>query len=669
MVNGKSLMQSSSSAPARRLGKPLLSLVTGLFIAGLFLFFARRGLFVYYSSDDLMNLYGYWTQPAMSLVKANVFFWTPSYRPFGGLIYRTIFAIFGFNPHPLYVAYFVAMLANLWLAYFVFKRLGGSAEIGAIAVLLYEFHGKLDYLYFNAGSMYDVFCFLFFSSALLIYMRVRMQGRLLGIWGTLAFLACFVSALNSKEMAATLPVIVLVYELIFHSPNFRSASALLRWCFYEGRTALLGALFVLIYLPAKLGPDGFAHDVGYIPSYTWARWLQDTGTYLAYVIYRNDPSSHLGVSPLTAAGVGVFFGVLIAIALWVRSRVMWFGLLFFVITLLPVSFIPARLGSVLYLPLAGLALAAAVCLVRFKDGLWRRSSEGRSGHLLATIADLSPRSASAALFLATALAIAIVDYRYWPSALNARYSPYKKTIDEVSQLYPVLPHGAKILFVHSPVDNGWGMLFLLRLYYHDADLFLTQLNGPKEQRITIDQLPHYDHIFDFENGHYVELDNHDAPLSVQLHIAKAEAQKGVFGEVMTIGTPGAAQYIVGGVLVTDPEADGYWTLDQTELRFRLSSVEHHVFWEHFYLPLETLRKTGPLIVDFYVNGQLLDKTRFAKDGEVVYRHEVPVKWLKTGSVTTVRMRIHNPYVAPRDGTRLGVVLRSAAFALAVPSVS
>ncbi len=51
-----------------------------------------------------------------------------------------------------------------------------------------------------------------------------------------------------------------------------------------------------------------------------------------------------------------FYATLIAIALWMRSRVMWFGLLFFVITLLPVSFIPARLGFVLYLPLAGMAL-------------------------------------------------------------------------------------------------------------------------------------------------------------------------------------------------------------------------------------------------------------------------------------------------------------------------
>ena len=78
-----------------------------------------------------MNLYGYWSKPLSALVKGNILFWTPYYRPFGGVIYRTFFAIFGFNPYPIYVVFYAAMLSNLWLAYLVFKRIGGSREIGA----------------------------------------------------------------------------------------------------------------------------------------------------------------------------------------------------------------------------------------------------------------------------------------------------------------------------------------------------------------------------------------------------------------------------------------------------------------------------------------------------------------------------------------------------------
>jgi hypothetical protein len=653
------LTQIASSTPVRQTGKTvtLLPILGGLFIACFFLFFTWRGLLLYYTGDDLMNLYGYWSKPLSDLVQSNIFFWTPYYRPFGGIVYRTLFAVFGFNPHPVYVVFYAAMLLNLWLAYLMLSRIGGSKEVGAIATLLWAFHGKLDYLYYNAGSMYDVFCFLFFSLALSIYLKTRLQGRFPGVWGTLGFLACLVCSLNSKEMGATLPVIVLLYELIFHTPDFRSLRALIRWSFREGRMALLGALCVLIYIPAKLGAGGLAQDIAYVPSYTWARWMEDTGNYLGDLFYQNNSSLPLGVTPLSPLGVAVFFGVLIAIALWMRSRVLWFGLLFFTITLLPVSFIPARVGFVLYLPLAGLALYAAVCLVRFKEGLWRLISQAFDQSSTAA----SPISASIALFLATVLVIGTIDFRNWPPAPDPQHSPYKNTIAEFSRLYPSLPHGSKLLFAHSALDYNWDMVFLLRLYYRDTDIFITEINGPEGQRIPLNRLPHYDHIFDYVDGRYLELDNADASLSVQLHLLKVANPDYTFGEAMTIGKPGASQYVVKGVLVGDPKSDGFWTLDEPELQFRLSSVQHHVFRERFYLPMDTLRQTGPLLVDYYVNGHLLDQARFAKEGEVTYQHQVPAEWLKADSLTTVRMRVRNPYIAPRDGARLGVLLRSAAF--------
>ncbi len=659
----ETVMQPSTSRSGRSILQPILA---GLFVAGLFLSLTWRGLLIYYTGDDMMNLYGYWSKPVSSLVKANIFFWTPYYRPFGGIIYRTLFAIFGFNPYPLYVLFFAAMLANLWLAYMVFRRIGGSAEFGAIAILLYCFHGKLDYLYYNAGSLYDVFCFLFYFLALLIYLRARLRDRFLGVWGTIGFLVCLVCALNSKEMGATLPVIVLLYELLFHPPDFRSLRALVRWCFHEGRMALMGALCVLIYIPAKLGANGIGQDTAYIPSYTLTRWLADTGTFLGDLLYRNDPSVPLGVKPFTPAGVALFFIVLLAIAIWMRSRVMWLGLLFFVIALLPVSFIPPRLGFVLYLPLAGMALYGAVMLVRFKESLCRLIAEDFQARGAPPLGDASrwtpsPASSSVALFVATALLFTVIDFRNWPQAPDPRYSPYKNTAAEFSHLYPTLPHGSRLLFVHSALDYNWDLLFLLRLYYHDTDLFLTQLNGPPPQRIPLNRLPHYDHIFDYENGHYVELDNSDAAVSVQLHLLKVSNPDYAFGETMTVGKPGASQYVVKDVLVGDEKSQAFWTLDEPELRFRLSSVQHHVFRERFFLPLETLKQTGPLIVDFYVNGHLLDQARFAKDGIVNYQHEVPAKWLKTDSLTTVQMHVHNPYVSPRDHSRLGVLLMSAAF--------
>lgn len=654
-------MQSTLRTPAKSSHKAIawLTALGGVFVASFFLFFTWRGVLVYYTGDDLMNLYGYWSKPLGALIKANIFFWTPYYRPFGGLIYRPLFAIFGFNPYPEYVIFFAAMLANLWLAYRLFARLGGTREIGAIAVLVWAFHGKFDYLYYNGGSLYDVFCFLFLSSAFLIYLRARSEGRLLGVWGTIGFLACFICSLNSKEMAVTLPVMIFLYELLFHPPDFWNWRAILRWCGREGRMALVAAVCVLIYLPAKLGSNGIAQDDAYIPRYTLSRWLEDTGTFLGYIFYRDNSASTLNVTPFSPLGIVLFYAILLGLALWLRSRVALFGLLFFAITALPVSFIPARLGFVLYMPFAGLALYAAVCLVRFKESLGKLA-EDDLGDGIPARRTAWPVS-SIALFLAAAVLIGTIDYRNWPLAPNPENSAYKITASEFSRLYPKLPHGAKLLFAHTPLDSSWDMVFLLRIFYHDTDLFLTELNGPEPQRIALDKLPHYDHVFDYVDGHYVELDNSDPVLSIKLHVLKNPNPSYAFGETMTIGKPGAGQYIVKDVLVGDPKSQGYWTLDQPELQFRLASVKDHIFRERFYVPRETFQKTGPLVVDFYVNGHHLDQAHFVKDGDVLYEHPVPEDWLKINDLTTVRMLVHNPYIAPRDHARLGFVLRSAGF--------
>jgi hypothetical protein len=648
--SGSSNTTEAGGADQSRGGR-LRAILAGAFIACYFLFFTWRGLLVYYTGDDMMNLYMYLSKPVSALVKANIFFWTPYYRPFGGVVYRVVYGIFGFNPYPIYVVFFAALLVNLLLAYLVLSRIGGSREIGAIATLLWAFHGKLDYLYYNAGSLYDAFCFLFYFLTLLIYLRARLQGRLLNVWETVGFLVCFICALNSKEMAPTLPVMLLIYELLWHPPNFRSLRALVRWTFREGRMALVGALCVLIYLPAKLRPEGLTSSPAYVPHYTWQQYLTDTGYYLADLLYRNHPSVPFGVNPLTPLGVGCVFAVLAGVALWMRSRPVWFGLLFFIIGLLPVSFVDTRLGFVLYLPLAGLALYAAVCVVRIKDKLRA---------LIPRLGAVSPTSASVGLFIVMAVIMSTISHKEWPKAPNPRYSPFKLTAAEFPRLYPSLPRGTKLLFVREPFGN-WDLLFLLRILYRDNDLFITTLDGPPPQRIPLAGLGHYDHIFNFEDGHYVELDNTDAARSVLQDLRKVAVPKVVLGEAFTIGKPGAAQYLVKGVQVGPPDQTGYWTLDQPEFRFRVASAQHHWFMERFFRPLNCLQRDGPLRVDFYVNDHLMDQAVFPKDGDTLYQHDVPAKWIKTDGFTTVRMEIHNPYVAPGDGAKLGVVLLSASF--------
>jgi hypothetical protein len=300
--------------------------------------------------------------------------------------------------------------------------------------------------------------------------------------------------------------------------------------------------------------------------------------------------------------------------------------------------------------MAGFVLFVAVGAIQIRDKLRA---------LIPAFGAIAPAAASVGLFVVMAVAITAVNVKHWVKAPNPAFSPFKITALELKELYPRLPHGARLLFVRTLLDYDWSLHFIVRLAYRDATIFITELNGPEAQRIPPEQLGHYDHIFTFEDGHYVELDNADAYRSVKLDLRKAVKPPRDLGEAFTIGLPGALQYLVKGIQIGPPNQTGYWTLDHPELRFRLSSTAHHLFIERYFLPRETLQQTGPLHVSVYVNERLLDEA--VMNGEGVYQHDVPEAWLTAGDVTSVRMLFHNPYIAPVSGDKLGVLLLSASF--------
>ena len=616
-----------------------------LFIAAFFLFFTWRGMLVYYTGDDVMNLWKYWTLPVSRLITANIFFWTPNYRPFGGLVYCALFALFGFNPRPLYLVYYAFLLLNLYVAYLVIKRISGAAEIGALATLLWSIHGNLYYLYYNAGSMYDVFCFLFFFLAFHIYLRARQRGEYLSGWSLAAFIASFICCLNSKEMGATLPVILLVYELLFHAPHRRSISELGRWFVNEGRGALIAGVCIVGYIPAKLSSQGLTSSPAYVPHFTWPTYLHDSAVYLGYLTY----ASH----PFTTAQVAAFYAALVAAAFLLRSRLMWFGLLFFQITLLPVSFVSAREGFVLYLPLAGLALYFATLLVWIKDKLLAINPK---------LLHSSGLPAVILLFVATALSIGTIHWTHWRPAPDPKSSPIRILKEQLSRMYPAMRHGSRILFDHTPFDgSSWDPVFTLLLAYQDKDLVITQMYGPTQQRVPLDRLGPYDHIFSYEGNQYVELDNSDSRRSLRLHLVKEDRPGGHIGENMAVEREDAYKYFVNDIVFWQPKTLECWTLEAPELKFWLLSNQHRLLTIHFRLPKETLAQTGPLNTDFFVNDQLLGHGRYATDGDHTFQHSVPSGWLKPNDYTIVRMQVRNPYIAPADGAKLGVLLVSAGF--------
>jgi hypothetical protein len=317
-----------------------------------------RGLLVPFTNDDLMNLYGAWTLPAWKLFVANLSPFTAVYRPLGSAFYRIVYLCAGLHPLPFRVVTYALMLVNVWLVYRLAKMLTRSAELALLAALLWSHHKRLMNIYLNNGTVYDVLCVTFFCLALELYISSRERcGGLYG-WRIAAFFALFVLALNSKEMAVTLPAILFAYELIYHPPE----SSWIQWLLRR-RAAVIAALMAIVATYAKTSPhSSFAGVPGYAVHLSAGQFLVTTRLLIAQLFL-------LPLDALTNAQVIVLFAVVWTIAIASGSKALRFAAAFLTLAPLPVNFIPARGFFAMYLPYIGWAMLAAVALVGIKDRL------------------------------------------------------------------------------------------------------------------------------------------------------------------------------------------------------------------------------------------------------------------------------------------------------------
>jgi len=118
------------------------------------------------------NLGFYSFQHPSDLVKADLFYFSPAYRPAGALFYRPLFEKFGLFSPPYRVVCFLLLVANLWLAFLAMRAFTGSMEVAAIAILIAAFHPRFRDLYTSSGTIYDILCFTFyFGAGFIIYSR------------------------------------------------------------------------------------------------------------------------------------------------------------------------------------------------------------------------------------------------------------------------------------------------------------------------------------------------------------------------------------------------------------------------------------------------------------------------------------------------------------------
>src|SRR5215467_7785579 len=165
-----------------------------------FLHFGLPALGGGFGEDEMMNLYLYWSTGTMKSIQANLCFWSRFPRPAGALYYLPLYHFFLLDPLPYRIVQISILAATIPIFFCLARLLSGSHAVA--------------FLVFSGSFIYDVLCGFFYFAALTYYVSIREKGMTLSPGQLAIFLALYICALNWKEMAVSLPVIVLIYEAL-----------------------------------------------------------------------------------------------------------------------------------------------------------------------------------------------------------------------------------------------------------------------------------------------------------------------------------------------------------------------------------------------------------------------------------------------------------------------
>lgn len=451
------------------------------FLLAYFVYFTRGGLRVHFALDGIGNLAHYYRQGPWALALSQFTLWHGDYRPMGGLFYVPIFALAGLNPVPFQAALLLIVLANVYLVY-RFARLLGSGELAAgLAALVACYHAGLHNLYYNTAFVYDALCCFFYLAALIYYLRIRQAGRVPGAGQTAALLALVLCALNSKEMAVTIPLLLLVYEWIYHRPI----------TLVTARTALIAGALTLVDVGGKVfGPDALVNAEAYHPVFALRRVRDFQRLSLSDLLF--GWGSGWG-------GIVLLWAVLAYLA-WRRDRpVLQFLWWFMVLAPLPIEFLIGKSQACLYIPMVGWAIFGALLLVDLAGALAGVLEREPFGRLLG-------RGGIVALLLIVAVFFWARQNRHYQRiyAEPVMASLGQEDWNVIRQFRAINPHvrsGSKVAFLDDPF-HSWDMLFVAELWFHDRTLDIrVQRHGP----LTAEELAHTDYVFTFEKGTLIEL--------------------------------------------------------------------------------------------------------------------------------------------------------------------
>lgn len=310
-----------------------------------------------------------------------------TYRPVATLSYMLDYTLYGLKPWGYHLTNILLHLGNVILLYMFLVLLSGSNEqvmIKGLGVrlttpqpfllsLLFAVHPVLTEAVNAISFREDLLSFLFYMATLNIYLFLRADSNkyqpLLALLLYISSCLLYFFALLSKEMAASLPLVIYCYEWVYAHKKKYTFSFLLSWRYlgYLSITLIYIYLrFYYFYNPTEANtlPPKLADRLATIP------WL--ILNYLKLTIF---PVSLIAdykiaiVSSVYSIDFVLPFVVvlsLIALVFITKYREVAFGVFFYLMTLIPVyNIVPIAhpfAERYLYLPVVGFIIVTGFAI-------------------------------------------------------------------------------------------------------------------------------------------------------------------------------------------------------------------------------------------------------------------------------------------------------------------
>lgn len=408
-----------------------------------------------FAADEMIAIYWHYHASPWKLLWSQFALWSGYVRPFAGFFYLPTFLVFGLNPVPFHALLLLLLLTGAFLMYRFARALGAGELTSAMVALVACYHGGINNLYYNSVFVFDLLCGIFYFAAFAYYARIRSSGRMLSARQTAAFLGLYICALNSKEMAVTMPAVLFVYELLFYgAPRMRPKNAA-RWVFTTGRAICWASLVNVVFLYGKvLSSEGLMQPGSeYVPVFSWARAVDFYERYFGSIF------CHL---PRFSGSATFAIGLTVTVLSWFPyrgspRRLLRFCWFYILLTPLPIQFIAGRDQACLYVTMAGWAVLFATLL----------------NDLLFNLAGRLWRPEPVAPFLAGAamLAYAYGSWSYKEGTVTPvihRLEPRTELVlAEFRALNPAVPRGASVVFLDDPFPETFDMAFIGELWFRD----------------------------------------------------------------------------------------------------------------------------------------------------------------------------------------------------------